>query len=436
MADLPATGPRSRPPRVRIHRPAPRPGTPHLPRHAHRGTLLPGTPGPLQRRRTPRRDHHGLRPRIRLHRPQRGSGGRASLAALPAGRPRRAGQQAPVPGRLEQGRGKDFRILMLDQRGTGLSSPIDRNTLPLRGNDAAQARYLSHFRADSIVADAEAIRSALGSGALDRLRPELRRILRPQLPLLRARRGCARCSSPAASPRWRGPADRVYRATFQRVAARNAEYFSWYPEDRAAVTRIARHLRDTEEFLPDGEPPHRRALPDGGLLPGRQHPGGCASTTCWRTPSWPPPTATASRTRFLEQVRGLVSRAANPLYALMHESIYGQCEATDWAAWRVLAGIPRVPPRRRRAAADRRDGLPLVLRAGPGAAPAAGAWHGCWPRRTTGSRSTIRTGWPSTPCPWPPPCTRDDIYVDRELSLETAAAVRGLQVWESDGVPP
>ena len=25
----------------------------------------------------------------------------------------------------------------------------------------------------------------------------------------------------------------------------------------------------------------------------------------------------------------------------------------------------------------------------------------------------------------------DDIYVDRELSLETAAAVRGLQVWET-----
>jgi predicted phosphohydrolase len=25
----------------------------------------------------------------------------------------------------------------------------------------------------------------------------------------------------------------------------------------------------------------------------------------------------------------------------------------------------------------------------------------------------------------------EDIYVDRELSLETAAAVRGLQVWES-----
>ena len=59
---------------------------------------------------------------------------------------------------------RDFRILMLDQRGTGLSSPIDRNSLPARGTAEEQAAYLEHFRADSIVADAELIRAALGSG--------------------------------------------------------------------------------------------------------------------------------------------------------------------------------------------------------------------------------------------------------------------------------
>ena len=47
---------------------------------------------------------------------------------------------------------------------------------------------------------------------------------------------------------------------------------------------------------------------------------------------------------FLEQVRGLVSRAANPLYALMHESIYGQDGATNWAAWRVLEEFPEFRP--------------------------------------------------------------------------------------------
>ena len=57
----------------------------------------------------------------------------------------------------------DYRILLLDQRGTGLSTPVTSETFVARcGDDAeAGAAYLAHFRADSIVADAEAIRVVL-----------------------------------------------------------------------------------------------------------------------------------------------------------------------------------------------------------------------------------------------------------------------------------
>ena len=75
------------------------------------------------------------------------------LQGGPGGR----GNRFPALGGWSKAAAKDFRILMLDQRGTGLSSPVDRNTLPLRGNERDQAYYLEHFRADSIVADAEAI---------------------------------------------------------------------------------------------------------------------------------------------------------------------------------------------------------------------------------------------------------------------------------------
>lgn len=40
---------------------------------------------------------------------------------------------------------KDFRVLLLDQRGTGRSSPITSRTILRRGDAAAQAEYLSHF---------------------------------------------------------------------------------------------------------------------------------------------------------------------------------------------------------------------------------------------------------------------------------------------------
>src|SRR5712691_8946311 len=56
---------------------------------------------------------------------------------------------------------EDYRVLLLDQRGTGRSSPANRQTLARLGPPKAQADYLTHFRADSIVLDAELIRREL-----------------------------------------------------------------------------------------------------------------------------------------------------------------------------------------------------------------------------------------------------------------------------------
>ena len=53
-----------------------------------------------------------------------------------------------------------YRVLLLDQRGTGLSGPLEARALP-RADPAELAAYLSHFRADSIVRDAESFRSTL-----------------------------------------------------------------------------------------------------------------------------------------------------------------------------------------------------------------------------------------------------------------------------------
>jgi pimeloyl-ACP methyl ester carboxylesterase len=55
---------------------------------------------------------------------------------------------------------KEYRVLLLDQRGTGRSSPISTQTL---GHlpPPQQFEYLQHFRADNIVRDCEAIRATL-----------------------------------------------------------------------------------------------------------------------------------------------------------------------------------------------------------------------------------------------------------------------------------
>src|SRR3989442_1485282 len=51
---------------------------------------------------------------------------------------------------------EDYRVLLLDQRGTGRSTPV--GSLIPGETPEAQATYLTYFRADSIVRDAELIR--------------------------------------------------------------------------------------------------------------------------------------------------------------------------------------------------------------------------------------------------------------------------------------
>jgi pimeloyl-ACP methyl ester carboxylesterase len=323
---------------------------------------------------------------------------------------------------------QDFRILMLDQRGTGLSSPIDRNTLPLRGSAADQAAYLEHFRADSIVSDAELIRAALESGPWTVYGQSYGGFCALTY-LSFAPHGLREVLVTGGLAPLTGPADDVYRATFQRVAARNAEYFSWYPEDRATVERIARHLRHTPEFLPDGGPlTVERFQMVGAFL------GGNTRVDSLHYLLEDAFTETVDGTRlsdaFLDQVQGVVSRRSNPLYALMHESIYGQGQATEWSAWRVLAEYPEFRP----------DAEPLQL-TGEMVYP----WYfeqdpALQPLREVAELLAAKQDWKplydvgrlaANTVPVAAAVYSDDIYVDRKLSLETAAAVRGLQVWES-----
>jgi pimeloyl-ACP methyl ester carboxylesterase len=346
------------------------------------------------------------------------------LQGGPGGR----GNRIPSLGGWSKAAAKDFRILMLDQRGTGLSSPIDRNTLPLRGNEADQAGYLSHFRADSIVADAEAIRQALGAAPWSVYGQSYGGFCALSY-LSFAPEGLREVLITGGLPPLAGPADRVYQATYRRVAARNAEYFGWYPEDRQAVSSIARHLREAEELLVDGSPlTVERFQMVGSFLGGNTRVD--ALHHLLEDAFVSTPDGERLSDAFLEQVRGVVSRSGNPLYALMHESIYGQGEATDWAALRVLQDFPEFRP-----------DVPEPLLTGEMVYP----WYfeqdpALRPLRNVAQLLAEKADWPPlydpdrlalNSVPVAAAVYSDDIYVDRDLSLETAAAVHGLQVWES-----
>ena len=60
---------------------------------------------------------------------------------------------------------RGYQVLLLDQRGTGLSSQISTESLDqLFKTDEEKAEYLAHFRADNIVRDCEHIRKELTAG--------------------------------------------------------------------------------------------------------------------------------------------------------------------------------------------------------------------------------------------------------------------------------
>ncbi|WP_281450175.1 alpha/beta fold hydrolase [Paenarthrobacter nitroguajacolicus] len=321
---------------------------------------------------------------------------------------------------------RDFRILMLDQRGTGLSTPVERQTLERRGDAAAQAEYLTHFRADSIVADAEFIRGVLGSEPWSVMGQSFGGFCALTY-LSFAPEGLREVLVTGGLAPLEGPADRVYQATFKRVAARNAEYFGWYPEDREKVTRIVRHLEKTPEFLASGE----RLTPErfqmvGSFLGGNTR----VDSLHYLLEDAFIDTLDGERLSesFLEQVRGLVSRAANPLYAVLHESIYAQGEASNWAAWRVLEDFPEFEPAAEDPLLTGEMVYPWYFEQDPSLAPL----------RDVAELLAARKDWKplydttvlaANTVPVAAAVYKDDIYVDHDLSLETAAAVRGLQAW-------
>lgn len=341
-----------------------------------------------------------------------------------------------------------FRILMLDQRGTGRSTPVTRQTLPAEGSPAQQADHLAHFRAPSIVQDAEMIRRALGADPWTVFGQSFGGFCTLSY-LSWHPEGMARGLITGGLAPLDGAADRVYRATYARMRTRNEQFFSAHPQDRDQLARVYRRARTGLEVLPDGSPVTVGRVQMLGMLLGgntRMDQLHYALEQAFADGSTDPGSdrETAPEDRplsdaFLHLLYQQVSRAANPLYLVMHESIYAQPaemthgrEATGWAAQRVLAEHPDFDP-------DRTE-TPLLTgemvfdwypELDPALQPMAEVTELLAQRTAWGPLYDLQTLEVNT-VPVAAAVYTDDVYVDRDLSLETAGRVRGLQVWETD----
>jgi pimeloyl-ACP methyl ester carboxylesterase len=147
---------------------------------------------------------------------------------------------------------KTHRVLLLDQRGTGRSTPITARTVQGM-TDVELADYLRFVRADSIVADAELIRTQLlGDERWETLGQSYGGFVTLAY-LSQAPEGLSACYITGGVPGLTATADDAYARTFPRIISKNAAYYRRYPEDVAAIRRIADHLEESDVRLPDGD---------------------------------------------------------------------------------------------------------------------------------------------------------------------------------------
>jgi pimeloyl-ACP methyl ester carboxylesterase len=331
---------------------------------------------------------------------------------------------------------QDHRVLLLDQRGTGSSTPANRQTLPLRGGPREQADYLTHFRADSIVRDCEAIRGDVTGGAPWTVLGQSFGGFCATHYLSTAPEGLTAAVITGGLPTLDGHADDVYRAAYPRIERKVAAHYARYPQDVERARRIAEYLAEHEPVLNGGYRLTVEAFQSLGILLGgtdgsdRLH--YLLEDAFVRTPA-----GVELSDAFQEDVQATLSYAGHPLYALVHEAIYGQdARPTNWSAERVRGEFPQFD-----AAKTLADDGPLLF-TGESVHP----WMfdcdpALRPLRETAELLAARTDWAplydparlaANEVPAVAAVYHDDMYVDTAHALRTARTVKGLRTWVTD----
>ncbi|MFJ2618546.1 alpha/beta fold hydrolase [Glutamicibacter sp. NPDC087344] len=328
-----------------------------------------------------------------------------------------------------------YRVILMDQRGTGRSTPVTTQVISQFPDGQSGAAYLENFRADSIVADAEAIRTR---GYHGRRWATLGQSYGGFLTLTYLSYfddALSACFITGGLPSLQPSAAGVYDRTIRRVRAKNEQFYRLYPQDRARAAALARTLAEREVLLPDGDQFTVRRLQslgiDFGMGPGfeRLH---------WLLELSGDGTQLSDA--LLQEVQSRTNFASNPLFAVLQEDIYGH-DSNGASAFAAQTELEQHPDFATNAETLLFSGEMMfrwtfeetrLLRA---FIPAV---------EVLAARSTHRPIYnveklASNKVPIAAAVYHDDMYVDAGLSLDTAKKVGSLQAWvtneyEHDGI--
>jgi pimeloyl-ACP methyl ester carboxylesterase len=323
----------------------------------------------------------------------------------------------------------EYHVLLLDSRGNGRSSVVLPQTLARRGDAKAQAAYLKHFRADSIVDDAELIRrqlvgadepwSVLGQSyggfcAVHYLSAH------PQ--------GLREVFVTGGLPPLAGSADDYYRHTYPEVARKTRNFFARYPDDAALCSRIMEHVHKHDVALPTGGRLSVRRFQQVGFMLGMDD--GMENLHYLLESAFCEGTGGNELTLpFLRAFENSQTFDTNPIFAVLHEMCYTQGAASRWAAERVRSEFPDTnwapgqPP-----SFTGEMIYPWMFDDLPGLRPLRDvaellAQDADWPMLYDPAQLARNT------VPGAAAIYAEDMYVPRAPSEATAAAIAGFKAW-------
>ncbi|MEO7731819.1 MAG: alpha/beta fold hydrolase [Kofleriaceae bacterium] len=304
----------------------------------------------------------------------------------------------------------DYRVILLDQRGTGRSTPVG-SALPGATPDA-QAEYLTHFRADAIVADAEVIRRELGVARWSLLGQSFGGFTAMTY-LSSAPAGLDEVFITGGLAPIGRPVDEIYGATYVRLAERHRAYFERYPHDRARALEILARLDAEPVALPSGDRLTAARFRQLGMWLGDS----AGFELLHHVLELP-----FGSSAFLHDIERASPFARNPIYATLHESSYADGVATRWSAARLW----------------RDDVAASCLFTAEHVTPAM--WNDCAALRPQRAAAELLAehAWPRlydraqlrrNEVPVAATIYVNDLYVERAFAEQTAAEIRGLRPW-------
>ncbi len=306
---------------------------------------------------------------------------------------------------------RDYRVLMLDQRGTGRSTPVgDLPGLTPR----EQADYLTHFRADSIVRDAELIRAELGVDTWSVLGQSFGGFCVTSY-LSLAPEGLRHAFITGGVPPLGRHPDEIYRATYARIRGLADQFYQRYPGDRERVRKTCEWLSTEDVRLPGGDRLTARRFRQLGNLLGMSD-GADRLHYLLETPL-------DSRAFRYDLDDAPMPFGRHPIYAVIHEACYADGYATRWSAARTLP-------------ADYEDDVTLLT--GEHVFPWMFDDYGALAPLREAAGLLAEHEWPAlydverlraNEVPVSAAVYADDPYVDAQFSLQTASEVRGMRPW-------